>query len=243
MTVPDPFAAAKAPLLEAEIEAAKADVARAAVEEIGDGMIVGLGTGSTASLAIEALGARVAQGLRIKAVASSLRSEALATGLGITVLPFDDIARIDLAIDGADEIDSEFRAVKGGGGALLREKIVAQAAARMICIVDAGKMTDRIGAMAIPVEILPLARTFVTEAVRSLGGEARWRRGTGERPALTDQGNHLLDCRFADMPDPAWLATQLQAIPGLLEHGLFLTEVDVMLVGGRTGVSRYERPL
>ncbi len=221
--------------------AAKAAVAEAAVAEIIEGMIVGLGTGSTASLAIAALGARVAGGLRITAVASSLRSEALAARLGIRVLPFDDIARIDLAIDGADEIDAGLRAVKGGGGALLREKIVAQAAERMICIVDAAKVTDRIGGHPVPIEILPFSRTFVTEAVRSLGGEANWRRTTDDRPAVTDQGNHLLDCRFADRPDPAWLAGQLQAIPGALGHGLFLTEVDMLLVGGRAGVLRYER--
>ena len=218
------------------ISQAKARVAGAAALEVADGMLVGLGTGSTAALMIAALGERVAAGLRITTVATSLETEKLALKAGITVLPFDDIARIDLAIDGADEVDSEFRAIKGAGGAMLREKIVAQAAERMICIVDASKLVAHLGARPVPVEILPLARTFVTEAVQSLGGRPELRMKAG-RPAVTDQANLLLDCHFGFIDDPEKLAAQLQAIPGLLGHGLFLREIDVLLAGDASGVT------
>ena len=219
---------------------AKARVAEAAALEVADGMLVGLGTGSTAALMIAALGERVATGLRITTVATSLETEKLALKAGIIVLPFDDIARIDLAIDGADEVDPEFRAIKGAGGAMLREKIVAQAAERMICIVDAGKLVARLGARPVPVEILPLARTFVTGVVQSLGGRPELRMKAG-RPAVTDQANLLLDCHFGVIDDPEKLAAQLQAIPGLLGHGLFLREIDVLLVGNTSGVTRRVR--
>lgn len=222
------------------IAQAKARAARAAVDEIEHGMLVGLGTGSTAAFAIAALGERVAQGLRIRAVATSLETERRAGEAGITVLPFDDMARVDLAIDGADEVDPALRAIKGAGGALLREKIVAQAATRMICIVDEGKLVDRLGEKPVPVEVLPFARAFVSEAVRTLGGEAALRVSEG-RPMLTDQGNMLLDCRFGPIADPAALARDLDAVPGLLDHGLFLTEIDLLLIGGPMSVTRRER--
>ncbi len=222
------------------IAQAKARAAGAAASEVAEGMLVGLGTGSTAALAIAALGARVAAGLRITAVATSLETERLAREAGIMVLPFDDIARIDLAIDGADEVDPDLRAIKGAGGALLREKIVAQAAARMICIVDEGKLVARLGARPVPVEVLPFARAFVAQAVQALGGEPVLRLN-GDRPAVTDQGNVLLDCHFGGIDDPEKLAAQLQAIPGLLAHGLFLGEIDLLLVGDEAGVTRQER--
>lgn len=227
-------------LTDREIAAAKARVAQAAVDEICDDMRVGLGTGSTAALAIEAIGRRVADGLRITGVATSLASEMLAIRAGIPVTPFDDLSHVDLAIDGADEIDPQLRAIKGAGGALLREKIVAQAADRMICIVDAGKMVTRLGARPIPIELLPFARTFVLDAIRALGGEPRLRQA-GDRPAITDQGNLLADCQFDDLSDPEALASALSAIPGLLGHGLFLTEIDLLLVGGSDGVTRHTR--
>ncbi len=223
-----------------EIAQAKTRAARAAVDEVADGMLVGLGTGSTAALAIAALGERVARGLRITAVATSLDTGRMARDAGLVVLPFDDIAHVDLAIDGADEVDPQLRAIKGGGGALLREKIVARAAARMICIVDEGKLVDRFGVRPVPVEVLPFARAFVSEAVRGLGGMPELRMKAGQ-PALTDQGNMLLDCRFPAIDDPDRLARQLQAIPGLLAHGLFLTEIDVLLIGEGSGVTRRVR--
>jgi ribose 5-phosphate isomerase A len=227
-----------APLTPSEVDAAKALAARAAVAEIRDGMIVGLGTGSTAALAIAALAERIADGLRISAVATSRASDRQAAGLGIRVLDFADFAQVDLAIDGADEVDPSLRAIKGAGGALLREKIVARAARRMICIVDANKRVARLGAAPVPVEILPFAREFVSQQIGLLGGHPVLRAGVA-----TDQGNAILDCRFEAIDDPETLDRALSAIPGLLGHGLFLSEIDALFVGGRETVEKVEKPV
>jgi ribose 5-phosphate isomerase A len=219
---------------------AKRAAAEAAIAEVESGMLLGLGTGSTAAFAIAALGDRIAQGLRVTATATSLATEAAARAAGIAMLPFDDIATVDLAIDGADQIDPDFRVIKGGGGALLREKIVASAATRMICIVDASKpvaMLDR----ALPIEVLPFARSFVSQAIRALCGDPVLRITADGQPALSDQGNLLIDCGFGPIADPAGLAAALDTVPGLLGHGLFLTEIDILLVGGPNGVDRRER--
>jgi ribose 5-phosphate isomerase A len=224
-------------------ELAKQSAAEAAVAEIGSGMLVGLGTGSTAAFAISALGRRIAEeGLRVCAVGTSLATEAAARAAGIPMLDFAEVSRVDLCIDGADEIDPEFRAIKGGGGAMLREKIVASSAARMICIVDEGKTVERLGqTRALPIEVLPFARGFVSEAIRALGGEPVLRRAKEGGSALSDQGNLLIDCGFGRLDDPAALARSLSNIPGLLGHGLFLDEIDALFVGGEAGVQRRER--
>jgi ribose 5-phosphate isomerase A len=220
---------------------AKRVAAEAAVAEVESGMLVGLGTGSTTAFAIAALGRRVAQGLRVTAAATSLASEVAARAVGIPLVAFDDCAMADLAIDGADQIDPRFRAIKGGGGALLREKIVAAAATRMICIVDPTKTVDTLD-RAVPIEVLPFARSFVSAAIRSLCGDPVVRPARrGDGPALSDQGNILIDCRFGPIADPQALATELDAIPGLLGHGLFLTEIDTLVIGGSNGTQRRER--
>lgn len=213
----------------------KQKAAEAAVAEVGDGMLVGLGTGTTAAFAISALARRVRdEGLRITAAATSLATERAARAAGIAVLAFDDLAAVDLCLDGADEIDPEFRAIKGGGGAMLREKIVATAATRMVCIVDASKPVATLG-RPLPVEVLPFAHAFVTDAIRALGGDPI------ARPARSDQGNLLVDCAFGPIADPTGLAHTLDAIPGLLGHGLFLTEIDALCIGDEAGVERRER--
>ena len=219
----------------------KQAAAEAAIAEVCDDMLVGLGTGSTAAYAIAGLGRRVADGLRISAVATSLATEAAAREAGIPLLPFDDIAAVDIAIDGADEIDPAFRAIKGGGGALLREKIVAASAARMICIVDATKTVAQLGAHPLPIEVLPFARAFVADAVSRLGGEPKLRLAASGEPARSDQGNILMDCAFGPIDDPEALAAALSDIPGMLGHGLFLREIDALLIGGPAGVERRER--
>lgn len=223
-----------------KVDGAKARAAQAAVDVIGDGMVVGLGTGSTMAFAIASLGARVASGLVIRAVATSVASERLAADVGIPLIGFEDRSSVDIAIDGADEIDGAFRAIKGGGGALMREKIVASAARRMICIVDADKRVTRLGTHPLPVEVLPFARGVVAEGIRALGGIPTLRERNGA-VFLTDQANHILDCRFAPFPDPATLARQLEAIPGLLAHGLFLSEIDELYIGDGQGVTRQSR--
>ncbi|MEQ8850108.1 ribose-5-phosphate isomerase RpiA [Botrimarina sp.] len=212
------------------LEAEKALAAqRAVAAEVADGMLVGLGTGSTATHAIRAIAQRVAGGLRIEAVGSSLASEALARSLGIDVLAGQTTPRLDLAIDGADEVDPRLVAIKGGGGALLREKVVAAAADRMLVVVDSTKTVDRLGAFPLPIEVLPFALAWVERALEEMGVDATLRVTDGE-PATTDQGNYLLDAPLGPIDDPEAIAHRLKQIPGVIEHGLFLTEVDAVYV-------------
>jgi ribose 5-phosphate isomerase A len=221
----------------------KALAARAAAAEVKDGMLVGLGTGSTAAHLIEELGRRVAQGLRIEATATSEASDALARQVGIPTHPFDALARVDLTIDGADEIDPELRAIKGAGGAMLREKVVATAAVRMVVIADGTKRVERLGKAPVPVEVLPFAYHFVDARLRALGADPVLRLKQGE-PYRTDQANLVLDCRFGTLSDPTQLAAALAAIPGLLGHGLFLTQVDAAYIasGGQVVVLERSAP-
>ncbi|MFW2852941.1 ribose-5-phosphate isomerase RpiA [Sphingomonas sp. TX0543] len=210
--------------------------AEAAVLEVDDGMLVGLGTGSTAAFAIAALGRRVAMGLRVEAVATSQATAAAAAAAGITMLDFARIAALDLTIDGADEIDSRLFAIKGAGGAMLREKAVAAASRRMVVIADGSKRVTAIGAAKVPVEVLPFARASVTAALERL--DAR----VAVRPSYqTDNGNIVADCRFPAIPDPRALAAMIAAIPGALGHGLFLDEVDAAYIAAAGIVTRLER--
>uniref|UniRef100_UPI0035C95936 ribose-5-phosphate isomerase RpiA n=1 Tax=uncultured Sphingomonas sp. TaxID=158754 RepID=UPI0035C95936 len=215
-------------------ESDKRLAALAAVAEIRAGMIVGLGTGSTAAFAIEALGEQVRAGFDVRAVATSLATEALARAAGIAIVNLP--ARVDLTIDGADEIDAGLNAIKGAGGAMLREKVVAAASARMIVIADGSKRVAAIGAARIPVEILPFARDFVAARLETLGGAPRLRDGF-----TTDQGNVVLDCRFPPTIDHRALAVEIAAIPGALGHGLFLDEVDAAYIARDGIVTRLER--
>jgi ribose 5-phosphate isomerase A len=225
---------------EESVEACKRAAARAAVAEIQDGMLVGLGTGTTATLAIAALEERFAAGLRVTTVATSLATAQAAEAAGLRVLAFDTFDQLDLAIDGADEIDGDLRAIKGKGGAMLREKIVAAAAARTIVIVDSGKQVARLGQGPLPVEVLPFAAGFVSRRLKQLGATVR-RRMADDTSYRTDQDNVVFDCQFGAIDDPPMLAAALSAIPGMLGHGLFLDEIDVAYVGRRDGVVRLDR--
>lgn len=211
----------------------KRAAAEAAVAEVEPGMLVGLGTGSTAAHAIRAIGARR---LAITAVATSAASAALAQSLGIRVVDFADVAQVDLTIDGADEIDARFFAIKGAGGAMLREKVVASASRRMIVIADASKRVAAIGAAKLPVEILPFARASVVIALEALGAAVTLR-----PDYRTDQGNLVADCRLVPFPEAEALARAIEAIPGALGHGLFLTEVDAAYIAAGEVVTRLER--
>lgn len=226
-------------------DADKVAAAAAAVAEVRDGMLVGLGTGSTATHAIRLLGERVARGLAIRAVATSRASDALGRSLGIPMLDFADVPRVDLTIDGADAIDDRLYAIKGAGGAMLREKVVAAASDRMVVIADGSKHVAAIGAgtgaaavpVPVPVEILPFARASLLVA---LGEGARLRQTDGGDPYVTDNGNLIADCRF-DLADPVATAAWLDALPGALGHGLFLNEVDGAWIARDGVVSRLER--
>lgn len=214
----------------------KALAAAAAVAEARDGMLVGLGTGSTATHAIRALAGRVAAGLDVRAVATSRASDALARRLGIAMLAFADVPRVDLTIDGADEIDDRLFAIKGAGGAMLREKVVAAASDRMLVIADGSKRVAAIGAAQVPVEILPFAHASLMAA---LGKGAILRMQDGA-PYATDNGNWVADCCL-DLNEPAKTAAWLNGIPGVLGHGLFLVEVDAAYIADHGVVSRLER--
>ena len=222
-------------------EAQKRAAAEAAVAEVEAGMLVGLGTGTTAAYAIAALARRHAEGLRITCVATSLATAATAEAAGLTIRDMGEVATVDLAIDGVDEIDPALRAIKGGGGAMLREKVVAAAATSMIAIADAGKAVPRLGVHPVPVELLPFASAAVAARVAALGATPVLRHQADGAPFATDQGNHVLDCAFDALDDPAAIAAALAAIPGVLGHGLFLDEIDALYLGTDEGVVRTGR--
>lgn len=220
-------------------DADKRIAAEAAVGEVRDGMLLGLGTGSTAAHAIRALGRLVGQGLRIEAVATSRASAEQAASLGIRVLDFAEVGRCDLCIDGADEIDDRLRAIKGAGGAMLREKVVAASADRMVVVADGSKQVERLGGVPVPIEVLPFARRFVE---RELAAMARVvPRADGDRPYVTDNGNPVFDCFFERLDDPAAIAAQLQSIAGVLGHGLFIGEVSATYIARNGVVTTLER--
>lgn len=223
-----------------DVDNQKRAAAEAAAAEIEDGMLVGLGTGSTVTYAIEALARRCREGLRIETVATSHRSGAAAETAGIPVIAFDRIDRVDVAIDGVDEIDGAFNAIKGAGGAMLREKIVASAADRMIAIADFSKKVGQLGTAPVPVEVLPFARQFATRSLLEAGAQPQLRLNQ-DGLYRTDQGNIVIDCAFGLIEDPAGLAAQLAAIPGVLGHGLFIDEIDRLYLGTTDGVIKSDK--
>lgn len=209
--------------------------AQRACQEIVDGMLVGLGTGSTAEIAVRCLAQRVQTGLRITGVATSEATARLARGLGIPLTTLDQEWDLDIDIDGADEVDPRGNLVKGLGGALLREKIVARAAKRLIIAVDEGKQVTRLGERApIPVEVVRFGWRRTAEALRQLGGEPALRGGE-MNPFVTDGGNLLLDCRFAGPWEPSILAARCKGLVGVVEHGLFVDMRPTVVVGQADG--------
>jgi ribose 5-phosphate isomerase A len=199
--------------------------AAAALRWVRDDMVVGLGSGSTAAHFITLLGEAVRSGQRrIHATATSVASEALARRVGIPLLAPQRDLRFDLTVDGADELDAQLRLIKGGGGALLREKVLATASDYLLIIADSSKIVPQLGQFPLPLEVVPFALPWVLDAVADLGGAPVLRedKQNAPQPAHSDQGNLLIDCHFKALPDPERLASQLQTIPGIVEHGLFL---------------------
>ena len=216
----------------------KINAAAKAVELIKDGMTVGLGSGTTATYAIEMLGERVNQGLKITAVATSFKSENLARELGILVVDPSEVQSIDIAIDGADEIDKSGNLIKGGGGSLLREKIIAFASKRFYVMADETKLVDRLGKHVLPVEIIPFAASLTLRHIGMLGCRAAFR-NSDDQNFITDNGNWIADCQFEEIEDPAWLDVKLKMIPGVIETGLFLNGVvSGICIGYESGESR-----
>ena len=224
--------------------------AKRAVEFIEDGMAVGLGTGTTATMFIQELGKRVAGGLRIRAIATSDASRALAEQLGIPITNFAETPVLDVNVDGADEIGPGLSLIKGGGGAHLREKIVASAAKQFIVVADSTKVVAQLGHFPLPVEVIPLALPLVKRRLSALGLQPRLRPARAVAPPssleaaarpipgfwITDEGNLLLDCYCGAIPDPERTAAEIRAIIGVVEHGLFLKMAKLALVAGEDGV-------
>lgn len=208
--------------------------AEKAVEYVEDGMKVGLGTGSTAYYAIRKLGERVKEGLQITAVATSKASEEQARELGIPLVGFGDIEGLDLTIDGADELDGELQLIKGGGGALLREKIVARNSTRMIVIADESKSVGTLGKFPLPVEIVPFAWEWTVAELNKLGCKVELRR-SGDELYKTDNGNYIADCRFEAIASAPETAQALQDITGVVEHGLFIGIADLAIIAKQDG--------
>jgi ribose 5-phosphate isomerase A len=214
----------------------KQAVATAATEQIQSGMVVGLGSGSTAALMIEALGAKLNSGALtdIVGVTTSFQGEVLAAELGIPLKSLNAIQRIDLAIDGADEVDPSFQLIKGGGACHVQEKLVARRADRFVVVVDSTKLVERLNlGFLLPVEVLPGAWRQVTAELAALGGEAQLRMAIRKAgPVVTDQGNLVLDVTFAGgIAEPAALEGTINNLPGVLENGLFVNLTDQVLVG------------
>ncbi|KAB0681854.1 ribose-5-phosphate isomerase RpiA [Aureimonas leprariae] len=214
---------------------------RAALEYVSDGMRLGIGTGSTAECFVRALGERVAGGLSIVGVATSERTARLCEELRIPTASLDEMPELDLAIDGADEVDPELRLIKGGGGALLREKIVAAAASRFIVIADATKRVDVLGAFPLPIEVNGFGLTATYLGIRraaerlGLAGEVRLRQRGGEA-FITDNGHLILDASFGRIPNAEALSEALHGVPGVVEHGLFLGLAGAAVIAGDDGV-------
>lgn len=223
-------------------EAMKMAAARAALAHVQDGMRLGIGTGSTAEHFIALLGEAVSDGLSVTGVPTSERTARLCIDFGIALESIDDIGPIDLAIDGADEIDPDLNLIKGGGGALLREKIVAHAAQRMIVIADDSKCVDVLGRFALPIEVngfgLQTTRQAIENVARRHGarGEVEVRVATKGEPMMTDGGHFIVDASFGHISDPQAAARDLSAIPGVIEHGLFLGIAELAIVAGDDGV-------
>jgi ribose 5-phosphate isomerase A len=213
----------------------KQEVGKAAALLVKSGSIVGLGTGSTTAYTIQFLGDRLKSGelKDIVGIPTSFQSEVLAKEYGVPLTTLDAVDHIDIAIDGADEVDPHKNLIKGGGAAHTREKVVDYLAAQFIVVVDSGKLVERLGStFAVPVEVIPMAITPVTNAIKQLGGKPELRMGVKKAgPVITDQGNFVLDVRFDSIDDPVNLEKTLNNIPGVLENGIFVNCADVVLIG------------
>lgn len=222
-------------------ETEKEAAGRASVAFVHDGDAVGLGTGSTAAYAVRFLAERVKAGMKIRGIPTSSGTRDLALSLGIPLTTFDDVQQIDVTIDGADEFDPQLNLIKGGGGALLREKIVASASNKVVIVTDASKRVRVLGKFPLPVEVIPFAQALVARRIVALGAAVKLRQGADGNPYVTDERHHILDCSFGEIPDPAALARVLDGIPGIVEHGLFIDLASVVLVAKDGGVEEIRR--
>lgn len=218
----------------------KIKAAEAALSHVHDGMRLGIGTGSTAEEFVRLLAEKVAAGLKVEGVPTSERTARLCVELGVPLKSLDELPELDLTIDGADEVDHALRLVKGGGGALLREKIVAAASARVIVIADQSKVVETLGAFPLPIEINPFGQVATRIAIEKLAsrsglsGELKLR-SSGDGVFMTDGGHLILDASFGRIPDAEALARELNTIPGVVEHGLFINLASLAIIAGPEG--------
>src|SRR5215468_2073322 len=220
-------------------DAEKQEAARASLKYVRDGQIVGLGTGSTATFAIRMLGERVHEGMKIRGIPSSVASRDLAVDLGIPLITFEDAQEIDVTIDGADEFDPGLNLIKGGGGAMLREKIVASATKQLVIVTDSSKHVQVLGKFPLPVEVIGFAEPLVAKEISDLGARVVQRQTSAGKPYSTDENHHILDCHFGQIPDPAKLARRLSDMPGVVEHGLFVAMASVVLMAQAGNVQEF----
>jgi ribose 5-phosphate isomerase A len=220
----------------------KQQAAEHAMRYVEDGMKLGLGTGSTAAKFVDLLGARVKVGLNVVCVPTSEATRAQAAGLGIPLSTLDETPFLDLTVDGADELDSELRLIKGGGGALLREKIVAVASQRVVILADDTKRVETLGKFPLPIEVVQFGLTVTRDMIESLAadcgceGPITLRQTADGKPFVTDNGNYIVDCAFGAIEDPEALEDALRLIPGVVESGLFLGIADLGIIAGPMGV-------
>ena len=215
--------------------------ARAAIDLVEAGSIVGLGSGSTAAYAVRFLADRVRDGLKIVGIPTSQETKRLAEQLGIPLATLDEHGKIDIDIDGADEIDPQLNLIKGGGGAFLREKIIASVSRRFIVIADSTKQVKRLGKFPLPVEVVPFAQSLIKTQIEAMGAKVSLRNDAYGNPYVTDEGHHILDCNFGEISDPAGLADKLCHIPGVVEHGLFIGMAEIALIGKEGKVIQLQR--
>ncbi len=228
-------------------EKEKENAAAAAIEFVEDGMTVGLGTGSTAKFFVEMLAEEIADGLMVKGVPTSEDTRRLAESLGVPLLPIEHVDRIHQTVVGADEVDCDAQLIKGGGAALLREKIIANASDLMVVIADPSKVVDVLGAFPLPVEVTPFGYTItakkVFDALKAAGvirPKIDVRTAGGSKPLVTDGGNYILDCQCGVIPDAPKAAALLSNVPGVVEHGLFIGMARTVIVGDEDGASVIE---
>ena len=221
----------------------KQAAARAAVELVESGSVVGLGSGSTAAFAVRFLAERVRQGLKVVGIPTSIQTQHLAEELGIPFTTLDEHPVIDIDIDGADEVDPHLNLIKGGGGAFLREKVIASVSRRFVVIADSAKQVDRLGKFPLPVEVIAFAQSLVRSRIENLGAVVKLREYAYGNPYVTDEGHHILDCNFGEITDPPALAQKLSNIPGVVEHGLFIGMAEIALIGKNGTVVKVRSPV
>ncbi|MBV8052952.1 MAG: ribose-5-phosphate isomerase RpiA [Acidobacteriaceae bacterium] len=219
----------------------KAAAAQASMRFVRDGDVVGLGTGSTSAYSLRFLAERVKAGLNIRGIPTSVHMQEQAKAAGIPLTTFEEVQQIDVTIDGADQFDPQLNLIKGGGGALLHEKIVASASKLVVIIADSSKQVPVLGSFPLPIEVVGFAEPLIVKRMEALGAKVKPRRLPDGSPFITDEHHHILDCDFGKISDPAALARRLESMPGIVEHGLFIGMADVVLLAKGNEVQELRR--